>query len=93
MEQELTGDVKEIVLFGPFAISPRFQRKGLGESLLRETLEEARRQGISQVVIMGEPNYYGKFGFIESNGRGIYLKDQDKSENLPFLLVLNLQKD
>lgn len=93
LQQEQTGDVKDIALFGPFAVAPDFQRQGLGEKLVQTTLELAKEAGISHLVIMGDPCYYAKFGFTNANQAGIYLAQQDKAEQLDFLLVLDLQQD
>ncbi len=51
-------------LLGPLAISPGRQRQGLGSVLLRAGLERAGQQGLTRVFVLGDPAYYGRFGFV-----------------------------
>lgn len=48
---------------GPVAVSPEFQGKGVGDALIREGLERIRRVGAKGCVVLGDPNYYRRFGF------------------------------
>lgn len=48
---------------GPVAVVPEFQRKGIGTALTRAGLDECRRLGVAAVVVLGYPEYYGRFGF------------------------------
>ncbi|MCM2443497.1 N-acetyltransferase [Agrobacterium vitis] len=48
---------------GPVAVSPEFQGKGVGVALIREGLEHIRRIGAKGCVVLGDPNYYRRFGF------------------------------
>ena len=47
----------------PLAVLPRAQGRGIGSALVRAALQEARRQGWKAVFVLGEPAYYGRFGF------------------------------
>lgn len=51
------------LLLGPVAIHPTRQGEGLGGLLIRESLAEARRQGWTRVMLVGDAPYYGRFGF------------------------------
>lgn len=93
LRQETTGIMKDIALLGPFAISPDFQKRGLGEQLLETTLVDAKAAGISHIVILGDPTYYQKFGFVPASTYGVYLEGQDKSEPFDYLQILDLQAD
>lgn len=48
---------------GPVAVRPDRQRKGIGDALIREALERAAKLGARGCVVLGEPGYYGRFGF------------------------------
>ncbi|MCC6125042.1 MAG: N-acetyltransferase [Pirellulales bacterium] len=48
---------------GPLAVMPEFQRKGIGKSLVEEGLQAIRRVGAEGCVLVGDPAYYGRFGF------------------------------
>lgn len=93
LRNEKTGQIKEIATFGPFAILPDFQKQGLGEKLAQYSISQAREEGISHLVIFGNPDYYHKYGFVTASDYGIYLDEQNKEEVLEFVMVLDLQKD
>jgi putative acetyltransferase len=48
---------------GPVAVLPEFQRRGIGGGLITCGLAAAERLGTGFVVVLGEPAYYGRFGF------------------------------
>jgi putative acetyltransferase len=53
-------------LFGalaPLAVRPEGQRAGLGSALVRAGLDSAREFGCLGVLVLGDPGYYGRFGF------------------------------
>jgi putative acetyltransferase len=47
----------------PLAVRPTLQRRGIGGLLVESGLEACRRAGFGFVVVLGEPRYYGRFGF------------------------------
>lgn len=48
---------------GPIAVRPSLQRRGIGRSLVRSGLVELRDLGARGCVVVGEPEYYERFGF------------------------------
>ena len=66
---------KEILLFGPLCVAPKWQGRGIGRMLLEETLELARKAGYEGVVITGEPDYYPRLGFKTCDQFGITTAD------------------
>ncbi len=48
---------------GPVSVMPERQGEGIGGALIREGLSRLKTQGIEGVVLLGEPKYYGRFGF------------------------------
>jgi putative acetyltransferase len=48
---------------GPISVLPQYQRHGVGSQLMREALRILRQRGASGCVVLGEPEYYGRFGF------------------------------
>lgn len=56
---------------GPVSVLPQYQRRGIGSRLVREALRLAREGGASGCVVLGDPEYYGRFGFRVSPGLGL----------------------
>jgi putative acetyltransferase len=50
-------------VLAPLAVTPSFQRQGIGATLVRHGLERLAEDGCDLVVVLGEPHYYGRFGF------------------------------
>lgn len=48
---------------GPISVLPQHQGRGVGSRLMREALRLLREQGAAGCVLLGEPRYYGRFGF------------------------------
>jgi putative acetyltransferase len=48
---------------GPISVLPEHQRRGVGSRLMREALRILRERDAAGCVVLGEPEYYGRFGF------------------------------
>jgi len=48
---------------GPLAVVPAHQNQGIGTGLVEAGLARCRDLGVAIVVVLGEPGYYGRFGF------------------------------
>jgi putative acetyltransferase len=48
---------------GPIAVAPRHQGQGVGSALVQQGLELLRARGAAGCLVLGEPAYYGRFGF------------------------------
>ncbi len=55
----------------PMAVSPEFQRSGIGSQLVEEGLNRIRTAGHDLVVVLGHPEYYPRFGFVPAKKYGI----------------------
>ena len=53
---------------GPVAVMPAHQRSGIGSSLIRSGLRRLRERGVAGCVVLGDPAYYGRFGFAPHAG-------------------------
>lgn len=51
---------------GPISVLPEHQGCGIGSRLMRHGLEELRRRGAAGCVLVGEPAFYGRFGFVQA---------------------------
>lgn len=55
----------------PMAVLPAHQNKGVGALLVREGLASCAEAGCGFVVVLGEPEYYGRFGFERASARAL----------------------
>lgn len=53
---------------GPISVLPAWQGRGVGSELMRAALEALRELGAAGCVVVGEPTYYGRFGFKAEPG-------------------------
>lgn len=51
------------LLLGPLAVEAKYAGLGYGKRLVAEGLENARKAGISLVLLVGDEPYYSRFGF------------------------------
>jgi len=49
---------------GPIAVRPDRQRAGIGSALMHEGLRQIREKGAAGCVLVGDPAYYSRFGFV-----------------------------
>ncbi|WP_208293507.1 GNAT family N-acetyltransferase [Zophobihabitans entericus] len=73
----------ESLLLAPVAISTDFQNQKLGTELIEKSFERAKEMGHTNVIVVGDPNYYHRFGFRASIEFGI-----DNMEGLPTQYVM-----
>jgi putative acetyltransferase len=55
----------------PLGILKERQHQGIGSSLLREGLSRLAASGEDLVLVLGEPTYYGRFGFAAEDAVGL----------------------
>jgi putative acetyltransferase len=71
---------------GPVAVDPRAQQAGIGSALIRAGLGIATAYGTELVFVLGEPEYYGRFGFSAETARPF-----SSPYAGPYLMALPLQ--
>ena len=49
---------------GPIAVEPALQQQGIGSELMEAALARLRAIGAAGCVLLGDPAYYARFGFI-----------------------------
>lgn len=52
---------------GPLSVEPERQGRGIGSRLIRAALDNLRASGASGCVVLGEPGYYSRFGFVTNS--------------------------
>ncbi len=59
------------LLLGPLAVDPALKSAGIGSTLMRHAIEEARRFGHKAILLVGDAPYYGRFGFSAEKTGGL----------------------
>lgn len=52
---------------GPVSVSPSLQRRGIGTALIKEGLRLLKHRGATGCVVLGDPNFYRRFGFTSEH--------------------------
>jgi putative acetyltransferase len=62
---QVSGDGRSYraVALGPVGVLPEYQRAGMGSELIEGALAIAGATGEELVFVLGEPEYYARFGF------------------------------
>ena len=68
---EING--QDALLLGPLAVAVSHQARGIGRRLMRTALNRAAMLGHKAVILVGDGNYYARFGFSKSVMAGIDL--------------------
>lgn len=76
------GGHADLLLLGPLAVDPVFQGAGIGRALVEHSLALAGRRGHRAAVLVGDPAYYGRFGFGRSGARGLRLPGETDQERV-----------
>jgi putative acetyltransferase len=62
------GHSTPAVGLAPVGVLPQLQRQGVGNAMIGAGLARLRDHGERIVFVLGEPNYYGRFGFRAMDG-------------------------
>jgi len=54
----------------PISVIPTRQRSGIGSALIERAVSRARNEGWAAVFVLGDPNYYERFGFSREAAAG-----------------------
>ena len=62
-----------VIAFGlaPMAVLHDHEKHGVGRRLVQNGLAECHAQGACLVVVLGDPTYYGRFGFERASRHGL----------------------
>lgn len=84
---EPSGVRRRLAGIGPVAVTPAEQGTGVGRALLTAVIERARRSGEPALVLLGDPGFYGRFGFGPAAAAGITPPDPAWGEHFQVLLL------
>jgi len=88
MQVAADGRALRALGLGPVGVLPGFQGGGIGGALIEAGLAIARATGEEIVFLLGEPDYYGRFGFSAAAAAPFA-----SSYAGPFFLALALRPD
>ena len=60
-----------ILGLAPVAVLAEYQRQGVGTLLIQQGLEECRRSRFQAVVVLGDPDFYSRFGFVPASSKSL----------------------
>lgn len=66
-------DGRAALLLGPLAVEPGLKGGGVGSALMRHATEEAARLGHRAILLVGDPAYYGRFGFSAEKTGSLFM--------------------
>jgi predicted N-acetyltransferase YhbS/quinol monooxygenase YgiN len=66
----LTAPVKAWAL-APVSVRKPCRHQGIGTDLIRAGIQTARAQGVEALLVLGDPAYYGRFGFSVAAAQGL----------------------
>ena len=72
---------------GPVSVLPDMQRQGVGSRLIEAVLAQLRKKSAAGCVVLGEPEYYQRFGFKAEPS--LVLADVPSE----YFMALNFNKD
>lgn len=61
---DVGGEDRQWVALAPLAVEEALRRQGLAEKLVYEGLDSLNEFGYAAVVVLGDPAYYQRFGFV-----------------------------
>lgn len=70
IENDLRETINRGFVLAPLSVLPEYQKQGIGEKIIQE-LENQVKQVSSFISILGDPDYYKKFGYNEAKDYGI----------------------
>ena len=64
------GEQFSAVALAPLAVHPEAQKFGVGSALVRESHAALKRAGERLSIVLGDPGYYGRFGYTHVRAAG-----------------------
>ena len=55
----------------PLAVVPEFQGRGIGSHLVMNGIDDCKAKGFHILAVLGDPKFYGRFGFRRASDFGI----------------------
>lgn len=85
------GFIKKAPILGPISIDKDYQNQGYGSKLIEFSLNLIKDN--NYVFVVGDENYYHRFGFESASKYNMYLEGTDTSDECPFFMVKIFKND
>ena len=80
----------EALLLSPICVLIEYRKKGVGSTLIKHSLEKAKKMGFKAVFLVGDPSFYQRFGFKSISSFGLEITEEEAKE---YSLALELEED
>jgi putative acetyltransferase len=60
------GEEKHVLALGPMSVVPSQSHRGIGSELINASIKLAKEKGYGAIVVLGHPEYYKRFGFVQA---------------------------
>ncbi len=84
---EYENEKIDAVILGPIAVHIDYQNQGFGSELIEYTLDLAKKENIPFILVVGDEDYYRRFGFVSASKHDLYLEGTDTSQECPFFMI------
>ena len=81
------GQEKHVLALGPMSVVPSQSHRGIGSELIQASIRLAREKGYGSIVVLGHPEYYSRFGFVQAKDRHVTCNLPAPAEALTVLEV------
>lgn len=79
---DMLATAQRLVGLAPLSVLPDVQRRGIGGALVIESLAYLCEQGYDGVIVLGQPDYYPRFGFRRASDFGVRTQFDVPAEHL-----------
>lgn len=83
----------KVLLLAPICVDKNLQKKGIGKALIEESIKVAKELNFKGIIVLGDPNFYHKFGFKTSSKYNIYASEKNLPPSEDYLMALELSKN
>lgn len=71
-------DRERVLLLGPLAVEPERANQGIGRALVAASLAAAMAEGWLHVFLVGDFDYYSRFGFMPASNWGVSMPNEQQ---------------
>ncbi|MBE6511183.1 MAG: N-acetyltransferase [Methanobrevibacter millerae] len=87
------GRCEDGVVLGPVSIDKNYQNNGYGSELIKYSLKIAEKKNIPFIFVIGDENYYHRFGFESASKYNLFLNGTDMEDECPFFMIKIIDRE